>query len=108
MPRPKKSKNVCKIPDIKIFKSNIENDNIITLSVEEFEVIRLMDKEGLNQEECSIHMKVSRPTIQILYADARKKVADFLTTGGTLQIKGGTYEVCQNKSDGCNCTHCNC
>ena len=106
MARPRKNKKVCKEPEVRVFTSSDENDNVITMTVEEYEVIRLMDSKGLKQEECSIQMNVSRPTIQILYVNARKKVAEFLTQGGTLRIEGGSYNVCENSTEGCDCTIC--
>ncbi len=106
MARPKKSKKVCKIPDVRTFTSSDENDNVISMTIEEYEVIRLMDKEGLKQEECSLQMNVSRPTIQILYVNARRKVAQFLTEGGTLKIEGGSYNVCDSHGENCNCLLC--
>ena len=110
MPRPRKCKNVCKLPDIKYFEGKDKNENVkpIIMDVEEYEVIRLMDKENLTQEECAIQMNVSRPTVQLLYSSARRKVAEFLTTGTSLKIEGGTYEVCSNQFSDCNCTHCKC
>ena len=106
MARPKKNKKVCKVPEVRTFTSSDENDNVITMTVEEYEVIRLMDSKGLKQEECSLQMNVSRPTIQILYVNARKKVAEFLTKGGTLRIEGGSYNVCENGGEDCDCILC--
>lgn len=106
MARPKKSKKVCRIPEVRTFTSDDGNDNVITMTIEEYEVIRLMDKEGLKQEECSVQMNVSRPTIQILYVNARRKVADFLTNGGTLRIEGGSYNVCESHGVDCDCLIC--
>ena len=110
MPRPRKYKNVCKLPDIKYFEGKDKNENVkpIIMDVEEYEGIRLMDKENLTQEECAIQMNVSRPTVQLLYSSARRKVAEFLTTGTSLKIEGGTYEVCSDQFSDCNCTHCRC
>ena len=106
MARPKKSKKVCKIPEVRTFTSSEVNDNEVTMTIEEYEVIRLMDREGLKQEECSVQMHVSRPTIQILYVNARRKVAEFLTKGGTLKIEGGSYNVCESHGEDCDCLFC--
>ena len=38
-------------------------------------------------------MEVSRATVQMLYAEARKKLARFLVEGISLQIEGGDYEL---------------
>jgi len=109
MPRPRKHKNVCKMPNIQYFQGNAEDDlDPIILSIEEYEVIRLIDKEDLTQEECSVQMNVSRPTIQLLYTNARKKIALFLTTGAPLKIEGGSYRLCSKRSSHCNNNNCKC
>ena len=83
-----------------------EINALTVLTVEEYEVIRLIDQEGLTQEECALQMEVSRPTVQILYNDARKKVAKFLTGGGRLQIEGGSYKVCSEDNGLCRERRC--
>ena len=108
MPRPTKCKNVCKMPISNTFTSKNNTNEITTLSVEEYEVIRLLDNENLSQEECAKWMSVSRATVQILYTNARKKIASFLTKGGKLNIEGGNYKICDCNSDECNCTNCQC
>ena len=108
MPRPTKCKNVCKMPISNTFVSQNNNSETTTLTVEEYEVIRLMDNENFSQEQCAKWMNVSRATIQILYTNARKKIANFLTKGGKLIIDGGNYKICDCNSEECNCTNCNC
>ena len=53
----------------------IEDEPII-LNLDEYEAIRLMDREGMSQQECSKRMGVSRTTVQKIYEAARRKVAD--------------------------------
>lgn len=108
MPRPTKCKNVCKMPISNTFTSKNNTNEITTLSVEEYEVIRLLDNENFSQKECAKWMNVSRATVQILYTNARKKIASFLTKGGKLNIEGGNYKICDCNSDKCNCTNCQC
>ena len=38
-------------------------------------------------------MEVGRGTVQMLYAEARKKTARFLVEGTPLRIEGGSYEL---------------
>lgn len=73
----------------------------IALTVEEYEVIRLIDLEGLEQEQCGERMNVARSTVQRMYIDAKKKVADSLVNGKILIIEGGDYEVCNLKGEQC-------
>lgn len=96
MPRPRKGRRVCGIPDIKIFGPAGTGDetNAVIMTVEELESLRLMDLEGLDQVECAELMAVARSTFQRIYSDARKKVADCLVNGRMLKIEGGDYVVC--------------
>ncbi|MBT0159959.1 DUF134 domain-containing protein [Candidatus Bathyarchaeota archaeon A05DMB-2] len=52
----------------------------------EIEALRLVDLEGLSQEEAGERMGVSRGTIWRLVQSARKKTAQALTEGRPLQI----------------------
>ena len=65
------------------------------MTVEEYEVIRLIDMEGLMQEECAKRMNVARTTVQRIYAEARK-IAESLVLGKILKIEGGNYELCED------------
>lgn len=63
----------------------------IRLFLEEYEVIRLLDFENMTQEEASVHMEVSRPTLTRIYENARKKVARAMVEGIDMVISGGEY-----------------
>ncbi|CAG0911647.1 unnamed protein product [Cyprideis torosa] len=56
----------------------------IELHLDELEVLRLCDREGLTQEEAGLRMGVSRGTIQRIAVVARKKVAAALTEGAAI------------------------
>ena len=56
------------------------------LRADEFEALRLMDYEGLYQEECAARMKISRTTLSRTVASARRKVADVLLHGKRLLV----------------------
>lgn len=83
-------------------------DVSVTMSVDEYEIIRLMDLEGLSQDESAERMGVARSTVQRIYDDARKKLADFLIHGKSLKIEGGDYRLCEaNEQECCGCRgHC--
>lgn len=70
-------------------------DEPIRMSVDEYEIIRLMDLEGFSQDESAERMGVARSTVQRIYDDARKKLADFLINGKSLRIEGGNYRLCE-------------
>jgi len=52
----------------------------------ELEALRLVDLEGLSQEEAGTKMGISRGTVWRLLQSARKKTAQALTEGRPLQI----------------------
>ena len=108
MPRPKKMRRVCSLPRFNQFGpiNKVPNEDIINLTIEEFEVIRLMDLEGLDQEKCAEIMEVARSTIQRMYNDAKQKVADSLVNGKTLKIEGGNYILCDNNIRNNKCSPC--
>ena len=94
MPRPIKLRNVDSLPNNCHFgplDNQFNNPDVIIMTVDEYETIRLIDLEGLNQEECAKQMNVARTTVQGIYNDARKKIAEFLVNGKKLRIEGGEY-----------------
>ncbi len=103
MARPSKNRIICSMPGCNEFHptSSTSADIDIILSVDEYEVIRLMDYSGYSQQDAAAFMNVSRASIQSLYAQARKKIARFLIEGTTLKISGGNYELCSSN----NCTN---
>lgn len=105
MPRPRKCRRVCCLPKAAVFLPQGTEDvsEAVTLTVDEFETIRLIDHVGLNQEECSAYMQVARTTVQQIYNNARKKLGTALVEGRPFKIEGGEYELCDGESR--NCEH---
>ena len=62
----------------------------ITITLDEFEAVRLADLEGLYQEQAAVRMEVSRPTFSRIIESARRKIATALIQGQILKIEGGT------------------
>ncbi len=60
------------------------------MALDEFEAIRLADRNGLKQEDAAREMEVSRPTFGRILESAHRKVASALTEGRALRIEGGT------------------
>lgn len=97
MPRPRKWRRVCCLPDSVVFgplDGRSINKSVVTMTVEEYETIRLIDLEGLTQEECAQSMDVARTTVQRIYSQARRKLAHSLVNGTVLKIEGGSYKLC--------------
>jgi len=74
--------------------------------VDEYETLRLIDLEGLKQEECALRMNIARTTVQGIYNTARKKIAESLVNGKVLRIEGGNYEICDGRSRCCEKRNC--
>ena len=102
LPRPRKFRKVCHFPQALSFvpETDAEKEPVL-LTVEEYETIRLMDREGFSQEQCSQRMQVARTTVQQVYASARAKIALMLVEGRPLRIQGGDYRLCGGEETGC-------
>ena len=108
MPRPKKCRRVCEFPQTLAFlpEDHGKSETAVILTVDEYETIRLIDKEGFSQEQCGELMQVGRTTVQQIYASARKKLADVLVDGLPLRIEGGDYQLCNGGDRACGCSNC--
>jgi len=76
----------------------------IILHVEEYEAIRLLDYESLNQKEAAEYMSISRPSLTRIYERARKKIATALTQALQIKIEGGAsvYNGSWLECENCN------
>lgn len=109
MPRPRKWKKVCCLPESTLYGplgENSSTDAAIVMSVEEYETIRLIDYEGLTQEESAERMQVARGTVQSLYQEARKKLAESLVDGKMVKIEGGSYQFYDEDEKVYGCRRC--
>ena len=66
---------------------------VLTMNLDEYECIRLIDRERLTQEQCAAKMGVARTTVTHIYESARKKLAVALIDGKPLRISGGHYTL---------------
>ena len=104
MARPMKWRRVCSLPESNRFGSldlPADVENHLNMTVDEYETIRLIDLEGFTQEECAKQMNIARSTVQGIYMEARKKLAESLVNGKMLLIEGGEYRLCEDLGDGC-------
>jgi uncharacterized protein len=109
MPRPRKRRRVCCLPENARFGPlgiDRQNPPCITMSVDEYETIRLIDLVGCTQEECAKQMNVARTTVQGIYDQARKKIAESLVHGKALHIEGGEYRLCSGSETYCGGSGC--
>lgn len=108
MPRPCKRRRICAMPVCQRFgpKDSYDAEHpSITMTVDEFECIRLIDLEGMTQEQCAQRMNVARTTAQAIYTSARVKLAECLVREKELRIAGGEYVLCDGDAEGCSCNH---
>lgn len=97
MARPVKKRRVCELPATSEFapcaKRQLES---VEMTIDEYEVIRLIDHLDLTQSECAKQMNVARTTVQAIYNSARSKIADTIVNGKKLVIQGGHYVLCSD------------
>lgn len=108
MPRPRKHRRVCTHPRCTRFDPCGGDEQAVAMTLDEYEVIRLIDLEGLTQEQCAEQMEVARTTVQAIYANARKTLAQCIVEGRPLQIGGGDVRFCEHHNAGCGrgcCRH---
>ena len=95
MPRPPRCRRICGAPQVDTFCPNgCEDTEPILLTLDEYEVIRLVDLEQQTHEQCAAQMDISRSTVQEIYESARRKIAACLVHGKPLHITGGNYRIC--------------
>lgn len=94
MPRPQKKRVIYSYPDYWSFApdTDIVTDTV-TMSLDEFETIRLIDYCSITQEQCAKKMNVARTTVTAIYESARKKLAQALVEGKRILISGGEYMI---------------
>ena len=101
MPRPCKRRRICALPGCGRFgpMEHTEGEReVVSMGLDEFESIRLIDLEGLTQEQCAERMGA-----QAIYSSARAKLAQCLVEQKELRIQGGDYVLCDGGAQGCGC-----
>jgi predicted DNA-binding protein (UPF0251 family) len=87
--RCRKFRNIVFNPAINCFKPcgiPLSELEIISLEADEIEAIRLIDFEGLYQQNASEKMNISRTTFARTVDSARKKISDAILNGKALVI----------------------
>ncbi len=95
MSRPKQHRKVFAPPMMQGYKPfgipRTELETVI-LQFDEYETIRLLDYEGLLQEQAAERMNISRPTLTRIYNQARKTIAKAFVEGKMILIEGGKVQ----------------
>ena len=98
MPRPPQCRRICDVPQVDTFCPNgCENTEPILLTLDEYEVIRLVDLKRQTHEQCAAQMDISRSTVQEIYEGARRRIAACLVHGKRLHITGETTASAEDK-----------
>lgn len=108
MPRARKKRCIYVDTNARYFKPRgvpLEQLDIIRLTFEELEAIRLKDLIGIEQTEASEKMGVSQPTFHRILKEARNKVSDALVNSKAIEIFGGDYEMGKDEFKCLNCNH---
>jgi len=106
MPRPKNHRFVSHPPKMQGYKpfgiprTQLES---VKLQFDEYEAIRLLDYDGLNQEEAALKMNISRPTLTRVYESARRSIAKAFVEGKMILIEGGEVKF---SADWYRCKRC--
>lgn len=113
MARPRKWRRVCCLPLNDQFGPlddhkgvRFDPEDLVVMSIDEYETIRLIDLESYTQEECANHMGIARTTVQGMYNTARKKIAESVVNGKRMIIRGGDYTLCSGHDKPCGCGGC--
>jgi len=92
---PYRKRRIHQPPNIQNFKpSGIPRRMLktITLTLDEYEAIRLADYQGLEHLQAAEKMAISRPTFTRLIAKARHIIALAIVDGMELVVEGGNIE----------------
>lgn len=88
--RREKLRRVGIIPEYRGFTPDgLASGDAIDMTVDELEVLRLCDLEGLNQEAVAQQMGIARATVAAICSRAHRKVANALVNGRAIVIEGG-------------------
>ena len=103
MPRPIRCRRIRHRPSATYFKPagiRIVDLKEVVLNVDEYESVRLVDLEEIEQVKAAKSMKISQPTFSRLLKSGRKKIADALINGKAIKIQGGEYKMVRGKGLG--------
>jgi len=100
MSKPKKDRRVESPPTVVYFKPQgipmVQLAQVV-LHVDEYEAVRLVDREKLDQEQAAERMGVSRATCARILESAHHKIAEALVEGKAIRIEGGSFVLGVNR-----------
>jgi len=96
MVRPRLCRRIFLKPGVTYFKPRgipLRELGENVLQIDEYEAIRLVDLEEIEQELASKKMNISQPTLSRLLKSARKKISDAIIKGKAIKIEGGNFKL---------------
>ncbi len=96
MPRPCKCRRIAREYGIGFFGPKgipMRELERVVLTHDELEALRLVDMEGMYQEDAASMMEISRPTLSRLLEVARKKIVSAVIDGKGIEVGGGNFLV---------------
>ena len=96
MPRPRKCRCIEANPSVCYFNPHgvpMRDLETVSLAHDQWEALRLVEVEGLEQEEAAQKMQISRPTLSRMLGEAHKIVANAICNGKALKIEISETEV---------------
>lgn len=108
MARPFCCRRVSDEPPSKFFKPQgipLTALEVVTMTLDEYEAVRLADLSGLYQDQAAQRMGVSRQTFGRIVESAHRKIADTLVNAKALEIKGGEIEMIDQREFQCSDCH---
>ena len=94
--RPARARSVAELPPVPVFKpAGVPARTLhrITLGVDEFEALRLVDGDGLDHAQAALSMGVSRQTVGRIVQSGRHKLVSAISGGFAIAIEGGAYDL---------------
>ena len=87
--RPRLRRHICFNPRVDYFKPRgvpLRNLEVVELTHEELEALRLKNLIGLDQNECAKRMKTSQSTLQRILSSACEKITDAFVNGKAIRV----------------------
>ncbi len=98
MPRPKRPRRIGAPPQVtEFYPRGTDRNTEVILSLEEFEAVRLIDYDGLDQGQAAEIMHVSRQTVGRVLRAGRFKLSKAVVEGCCLRLSGGCYQIDENR-----------
>jgi len=89
MPRPRCRRRIRFYPNVRYYKPQgvpMRHLEVVELTIEEVEALRLRNIEELDQTECAKKMNTSQSTFQRILSSAYKKITIAIVNGRAIKI----------------------